>query len=308
MAYLWMLIGSIFFAAMSILTESLGSTFSFTWIIAVRSLLATLWMVSLTLLSGKKLVLCRPASLWMRSLAGCSAMLCLFFAMTHYDVAVVLSLSSTFPIWVAILGWPLLGQMPSITTWLALMVSMAGMSLVFLATQSQGQFAHPSHYLPSASIAAAAVAAIFSGIALIGLHKVKQVEPSAVVAHFSAVSTIICLTLWFVLPSDVPVATVALSDWLLLLGVAVTATVGQYFLTKAFQHGQPSKIAVVGLSQIAFAAFYKWLAMGRLPSWLSLVGIVLIVAATLWVMLNNALPKNPSASPLPGTPGKGARG
>ncbi len=286
MAYLWMLIGSLFFAIMSLLTESLGDQFSFTWIVAIRSLIASTWMVSFTLINGKKLVFLKPASLWMRSLAGCTAMLGLFYAMTHYDVAVVLSLSGTFPIWVAILSWPLLGQIPSRSTWLALLVSVGGMALVYLAAnQPASEQTVLAHHRPTLAILAATFAAIFSGVALIGLHKVKSIEPSAVVAHFSMVSTLICFTLWAILPWDQNPTPIGWESWGRLIGVGITATLGQFFLTKAFQHGQPAKVAVIGLSQVAIAALYKWLAYGRVPTSLSILGMLLILAATLWVML-----------------------
>lgn len=286
MAYLWMLIGSIFFAAMSLLTESLGAHFSFTWIVAIRSLIAAIWMIGLTLASGHRLVFFKPRSLWMRSLAGCTAMLCLFYALTHYDVAVILSLSGTFPIWVAVLSWPLLGHFPSWSTWLALAISFVGMSLVYLAADEASimRLAAP-HHQPTAAILAAVAAAMFSGVALIGLHKVKEVEPSAVVAHFSGVSTIICLALWAAMPNQQGLAPSDSWTWLRLLGVGLTATVGQFFLTKAFQHGQPARVAVVGLSQVAIAGLYKWIFYQRAPGWLSLLGMALILAATVWVML-----------------------
>ena len=72
-----------------------------------------------------------------------------------------------------------------------------------------------------------------------------------------------------------------------LLAVGVTAMLGQLFLTKAFAAGRPARISVVGLSQVAVAALYKWAVDGRVPSALGLAGMVLVVGTTLWVMLRN---------------------
>ncbi len=129
-------------------------------------------------------------------------MLCLFFAMTHYDVAVILSLSSMYPIWVAILSWPLLGQIPSRDTWLALVVSTIGMVLIYSAsTSGRASTDDPVHYMPHVAVPLAVLAAMFSGIALLGLHRLKNVDSSAVVAHFSGVSTIISFAIWMFIPS-----------------------------------------------------------------------------------------------------------
>ena len=48
LAYLWMLVGSIFFAIMALLAESLKEQFSYPWITMVRSGVATVLAVGLT--------------------------------------------------------------------------------------------------------------------------------------------------------------------------------------------------------------------------------------------------------------------
>lgn len=290
--YLWMLIGSFFFAIMGLLTESLGDEYSFAWIAGVRSGIATLLAVAMVWFSGARLVFFRPATLWWRSLAGCAAMMFLFFGMTHYDVSVILSLSSMYPIWVAVLGWPLLGHVPSRDTWIALAISTLGMWLVYsAAVMGDDSLAVQSHYLPHIAIPCGVIGGMLSGVALIGLHKVKDIDPRAVVAHFSAVSTMIAFSVWIIAPiffgkGEAMVATDSTS-LLRLLAVGVTAMLGQLFLTKAFAAGRPARISVVGLSQVAVAALYKWAVDGRVPSALGLAGMVLVVGTTLWVMLRN---------------------
>lgn len=285
MPYLWMLIGSIFFAVMGLLTESLGDEYSFAWIASIRSAIATALAIALVLAGRAKFVVFRPANMWMRSLAGCAAMMCIFFAMTHYDVAIILSLSSMYPIWVAVLGWPLLGQLPSRDTWLALLVSTLGMVMVYLAATGKPiSDVQTAHYMPHIAIPIAALASMLSGVALIGLHKVKDVDSRAVVAHFSAVSTLIALVIWALMPAPSTLVATNSTSVLRLVGVGVTAMLGQLFLTKAFASGRPARISVVGLSQVAVAALYKWVVESRVPSPLAFVGMLMVIGATFWVM------------------------
>jgi len=126
-----MLVGSIFFAIMALLAESLKEQFSYPWITTVRSGVATVLAVGLTVAAGAKLVFLRPITLWIRSLAGWVSMICGFYALTHYDVEIVLALTNMYPLWVAVLSWPLLGVFPSNKTWLALIVSCLGMWMVY---------------------------------------------------------------------------------------------------------------------------------------------------------------------------------
>ena len=281
-----MLIGSIFFAAMGLFTESLANEYSFAWIAAIRSAIATVLAATLVIYHRASFAVFRPASLWMRSLAGCAAMLCIFFAMTHFDVAVVLSLTSMYPIWVAVLGWPLLGHWPTRDTWIALAISTAGMWLIYSsATGGSFDIHRHAHYMPQVAIPLAALASMLSAVALIGLHRVKELDPRAVVTHFSAVSTAICFLAWTVFPQGQLYTPRGIDSSWRLLAVGVTAMFGQLFLTKAFSAGRPARISVIGLSQVAVAAGYKWVVEGHVPSTVGCIGMLMVLGATTWVML-----------------------
>jgi drug/metabolite transporter (DMT)-like permease len=82
----------------------------------------------------------------------------------------------------------------------------------------------------------------------------------------------------------------------LLLGVGVTATIGQLFLTKAFATGHPGRVSVVGLSQVGFGMLIELVFRGRDFNALTMTGIVLVLAPTAWVMLRErraAVPIDP---------------
>ena len=62
-------------------------------------------------------------------------------------------------------------------------------------------------------------------------------------------------------------------------------------LTRAFAFGNPSRVAVVSLSQIVFALVPDVLIFKHPPHPGSLLGIVLITAPTAWVMLHARHPE-----------------
>src|SRR5699024_1126505 len=76
-------------------------------------------------------------------------------------------------------------------------------------------------------------------------------------------------------------------DWLVMLklvGMGVSALVGQLFLTLAFSRGAPAKVSVVGLTQIVFAlAFGVWLFDHKVNA-LTLAGTALVIAPTAWLL------------------------
>ena len=285
MAYLWMLVGSIFFAIMALLAESLKEQFSYPWITMVRSGVATVLAITLALAAGARLVFLKPVTLWIRSLSGWASMICGFYAITHYDVEIVLALTNMYPLWVAILSWPLLGILPSKKTWIALVISCLGMWIVYassiVAITSPSNFSTPKTAIPMAILAG-----MLSGVALINLHRVRHIDTRAIVAHFSGVATACSLVVWLLVPVSPPTRPIDFVSVMRLIGIGLAATVGQLCLTKAFSTGSPARVSVVGLSQVVVAALAKWFMEQRVPTTGSIIGMTLVVASTIWVILS----------------------
>lgn len=274
--YVWMLLGSLSFALMVSCTRVLGFYCDWQLIALVRSVLAFLFTAGLCLAARKQLVLWQPGTLWVRSIAGSISMVCSFFAYTRLPVADVLALTNMFPIWVALLSWPLLGELPPGHVWLSVACGLAGVLLIQRPHFADGNFA----------VYVALAASFASAIAMIGLHRLRTVDARAIVAHFSGVAVVFCAVSFFLFERPFsPRLTPDGPSILLLLAVGIFGTVGQLFLTRAFAEGQPAKISVVSLSQIVFALIVDaaWFDRSFTPT--TLAGIVLVVAPTAWLML-----------------------
>jgi drug/metabolite transporter (DMT)-like permease len=298
--YLWMLLGTFAFAVMAVLINELKEEVPWQWIALARSSLAMLFGAGLVLAAGAKFVFLKPGTLWMRSLAGSVSLLCGFYAMTHYDVSVVLTLTNMYPLWVAVLSWPLMGELPSTDTWIAAVVGVIGVAVLSLGTtppvsplgMAGSEVAGTSNWSATIAILAAIVSAMTSAVALIGLHKLHAIDSRAVVTHFSFVSTMGCLgaiiVVAFTQPSAHPLglpASATPAMLLMLVCVGLAATAGQLFLTKAFTTGSPSRISVIGLAQTAITMLFQVILHGQQFSPITLAGMALIVTPTAWVLL-----------------------
>jgi drug/metabolite transporter (DMT)-like permease len=283
--YLWMLLGTLAFAVMAVLINELKEEVPWQWIALARSSLAMVFGAGLVLAARAKFVFLRPRTIWMRSLAGSISLLCGFYAMTHYDVSVVLTLTNMYPLWVAVLSWPLMGEVPSTDTWIAAVIGVLGVAVLSLGTSPPG--------LPvGISVGEVAGTTDYSATIAILASIVSALDSRAVVTHFSFVSTMGCLgaigAVAFTqsnatslgLPSSVTSVTL-----LMLLCVGIAATTGQLFLTKAFTTGSPSRISVIGLAQTAFTMLFQVILHNQQFSATTLAGMALIVAPTAWVLL-----------------------
>jgi drug/metabolite transporter (DMT)-like permease len=290
--YIWMLLGAASFAVMSILTASLKDEVDWQWIAIARAGLAMTFAATMAKAAGKHLVFFRPRKLWMRSIAGSVSLVGGFYAMTHYPVSEVLTLTNMFPLWVAVLSLPLLGEWPSSDVWPAVLIGIVGIVLIQQPQIDVNQFSAGKW-----AVAAAVVSSFTSAIAMIGLHQVREIDPRAVVAHFSGVALLCCVLSLFAFPTQ--------HEWTLnvrmvamLLAIGVCATVGQLFLTLAFSAGPPARVSVVGLSQVGFVMLMEMVFMGRSFSPTTVLGIALVVAPTAWSLIRSAAQPKPEEIPV----------
>src|SRR5256885_16446061 len=136
--YLWMLSGAASFSVMSILTVALKERMDWQWIALARAGLAMIFAALLAKAASARLVFFRPAKLWTRSIAGSISLVCGFYAMTHYPVSEVLTLTNMFPLWVVVLSLPLLGYWPPADVWPAVLIGIVG--IVLIQSAKGGQF------------------------------------------------------------------------------------------------------------------------------------------------------------------------
>lgn len=287
-AYLWMLVSAFSFATMGALAHALRDNVDWQIVALVRAFVTLVVFGVAAVLAGVKLHFWKPRSLWLRSLPGGVSLVCTFFALAHLPVSIVITLTNIYPIWVALLSWPLLRQRPRKSVWLAVLAGIIGVALVQQPQAAAGNYAVLVAVLGSFTIA----------LAMIALHRLQDMSTQVVVFHFSlvalmfALASMFCFGQWTVSPN------VLFDGWVMLtlLGVGLAATVGQLFLTLAFAAGPPSEVAVVSLTQVLFAFGYDTLIWGYAFRAATLVGMALVVAPTLWFMAT-ARRRNHAVSP-----------
>jgi drug/metabolite transporter (DMT)-like permease len=284
--YLWMLCGCGWFAAMVILIGLANDHVAWQTVAVFRAAIAALFATAIALGTRAKLTIGTPI-LWVRSVAGSLSMVTSFYALTHLPGSDVLVVTNTFPMWVALLSWPAFGERPTLGVLAAVLAAVAGVAVCNKLEFSQFEPAH----------VAAIVASAFTAVAMMGLNRVKGVSSMGVVVHFSWVSVAFCSMTYLMPPKEgevKPLLPAEVVHWVELLGVGATATVGQIFLTKAFRGGQATKVSVVGLSQVVMVMVWEGVFGGREFNAWQLVGTVLVLGPTAYVMIRERRVRPPS--------------
>jgi drug/metabolite transporter (DMT)-like permease len=280
-----MLLGSVSFAVMATMANALTPRCDWQIIALARTVLALIFAALLGYGAGVKFVFLRPRTLWVRSIAGSISLVCTFYAYSKIPVSDLLTLTHMFPVWVALLSWPVLGEKPSRGVWVSVVIGLVGVALIQQVHLAAGNFA---------SLVALA-SSLFTAIAMLGLHRLQHIDVRAVVVHFSGVSLLFAVATVFLFERKGNTPEISDSPTMfMLLGVGLTATIGQLLLTRAFATGIPARVSVVGLSQVVFGFVLELVFATVDINWQKIVGILLVLIPTAWLMASQ-----PHAAELP---------
>lgn len=203
-------------------------------------------------------------ALMCRSLFGIGGVVCFFWAIDHLLLADATMLAKLSPFFVAIFAAIFLRERLTARVSMALILGFAGGLLVI----------KPSFDLEVLPALIGAASAVFAGGAYVLLRYLRDREaPETIVLHFSLVSVVGLLP--FVLPTF---GRPTLTEGIWLLGIGLSAAVGQLTLTASYRHGPAGQVALAGYANIIFSALFGWLLWTEVPDLLSIAGGLLIIA------------------------------
>jgi drug/metabolite transporter (DMT)-like permease len=274
----WMLTAAFCFATMGALAHQVGTRCDWLLIAYTRILCTFLCAVALARAGGARLVVWRPRTLWVRSIAGTISLVCAFYALARLPVADVLTLTNTYPLWIVVLSWGRGGRAGRLVDLLCVCSGVAGVALIQRPYLSgQGNLA----------VLVALGSSFTTAIAMLGLHRLRSVDARAVVAHFAGLASLVLTACISVHPRPTTVTSLGPAVLSLLLGVGLAGTAGQVFLTRAFAAGAPARIAVLSLTQVVFAMLYDMAIEGRVLTAPTLAGFGLVLAPTAWITVRS---------------------
>ncbi len=280
----YMLGAAALMATMGALVHQVGTRSDWLVVAFIRTVIMMITAATLVRVAGLPLAIWRPRSLWVRSMAGSFSLVCNFFALSHLPVADAVTLSNMHPLWIVLLTavglrrWPAAAEMVSVAS------GLLGVILV-----ERPDVAHAQ----GLAVAVALMSSVSTAVAMLGLHRLKGIDTRAVVAHFAGVASAVA-AVWLIIrwqdlhPTSLDPMTITM-----LVGVGAAGTLGQIFLTRAYSSAAPTKLAVVGLTQVVFAMGYDVAIWGRSLDPITLLGFVLVLAPTTWLSIRSARKQTP---------------
>ena len=204
-----------------------------------------------------------------RSSFGMAAMYSFFYGLAHIPLGDAMLIKSTIPLIIPFVSVLWLQEKITQRVMLAGSLGFAG---VFLILEPTGN----TNWASLVSLFSSVMAAF----AFVTVRKLSATEPPLrIVAYFAicgvTISAIPLLWSW---------KTPTITQWLLLMLVGLTTTIGQLLLTRGYQNAPASSVGIFTYTSVPFGTFLGWLFWEELLDRNSFVGAALIVLAG-WIIL-----------------------
>ncbi len=203
----------------------------------------------------------------------------MFLALRHLPLADAIAIAFVMPFMILILGHYLLGEAVGARRMAACAVGFVGTLMVI----------QPSFMTVGwAALLPVAVAACFAFFMLATRHISREIDPIAMQALTGLMATAALVPALVAghlsgLP-DLGVTALVATDWALLATLGVLGSCVHLLLSWSLRFAPTSTLAPMQYLEIPFATLLGWLVFGALPNGLAALGILVTVAAGLYVI------------------------
>ena len=175
-----------------------------------------------------------------RCMTGLGAMYCLFYAVAHLKLSEAVLLSLTNPLFIPLIAFIWIGEMPLKRAWGAILIGFAGIALIL----------RPGPGIMDINSLVGLMAGVCIAFEMVTIRRMSSTEPAVrIVFYFVLLSTLISAIplLWAGrIPSP--------HEWLYLLLVGLSATVGQFFMAKGYSLAPAAHVSPFSYGTVLFAA------------------------------------------------------
>ncbi|MEN5387879.1 DMT family transporter [Aliarcobacter skirrowii] len=273
----YMILASFLFALMGIMAKELSDNLSTIQIVFFRNVFGVFIILYSIYKSPLKQIGGKFWLLIFRGVAGFSALLFFFYNIANIPLGEAMTFSKTSTIFTALLAYFFLKEQIGFKGWIGVFIGFVG--ILFIA-EFDGSSLEKTDYLGILSGVGAALA--YTSIRELR----KFYDGRAIVLSFMAVGTI--LPLIFMIISefytnsklDFMLGTFVMpqaKDWIFIFFLAIFSTYAQIYMTKSYSLAKAGIVSTVSYSNIAFSIVLGLFVGDVFPSFIVVLGIILIV-------------------------------
>jgi drug/metabolite transporter (DMT)-like permease len=269
MGIILMLLASASFATMSAMLKGIGPTVPLTQLVFLRCIMAVPFLFAWVICQERPVVVRAKRLLLVRTILGMTAMYGYFYALTHMPLADCIFIGRTNPLLLALFAPLVLGETTPPAAWIAISTGVIGVALIM----------KPAMAWPVAAWVALGASAIAAAAQLTVRRLNRTDHPLVIVFNFTLLTGL--LTACKALPEFVSMNR---QQWLLIIGVAVFASLGQLLMTAAYGRDRAPAVAAASYSSVVLSVVYGYLFWKEVPQPLAWWGGGLIIVGGLLLL------------------------
>ena len=281
-------LGGLCFAIQDAGIKWLSAEIAVLQILFLRSLFGMLLLGASRPLTGEtiRLRVQRPWLVALRTLINILSWILFFTSLKYLPLATAVALFFSFPLFLALISVPLLGERVGIRRVSAICVGFVG---VLLITNPASGLSPAALMMLGAALGWAIVASL--------TRILGETENTSTLLFYTLIGFAVLLGL----PQFWLWQSIQLMDYLMIFGVAFFGVIAQFSVTKAYAIASPSLIAPFEYTALIWSAILGYLVWSDVPDWYAVSGALLIIASGIYVIHREALGAGDQTGPVPAT-------
>ena len=264
-AIAWMVLAGICFSATGVFVKLSGGLVVVWTVIFGRSTVIAIMTFVISKIQNISLAFEEPRWLLTRCVTGLSAMACYFYAIPLIPLTTAVVLQWTSPLFVALFSGFLIKERVSPFLFGCIIVAFAGTILII----------SPSFEAIEVNALYALISGILSALAYLSIRQLRTTASSeSVVFWFAVFCVIVSLPL-----SANELTSLSIYEIQVLIGVGVTAGIGQIGMTRAYHAAKAAYIGAFSYSTVVMSWIYGLLIFDEILSFWDMIGTLLIVSS-----------------------------
>ena len=264
-AIAWMILAGLCFSATGVFVKLSGGLVIVWTVIFGRSIVIAIMTFILSKIQKISLTFEEPRWLLARCITGLSAMACYFYAIPLIPLTTAVVLQWTSPLFVALFSGFLIKERVSPFLFGCIIVAFAGTTLII----------SPSFEAIEVNAIYALISGILSALAYLSIRQLRTTASSeSVVFWFAVFCVIVSLPL-----SAEELVSLSSYEIQVLIGVGITAGIGQIGMTRAYHAAKAAYIGAFSYSTVVVSWAYGLLIFAEILSFWDMVGTLLIVGS-----------------------------
>tara|TARA_Y100000590_G_scaffold276677_1_gene310664 strand:+ start:320 stop:1198 length:879 start_codon:yes stop_codon:yes gene_type:complete len=264
-AIAWMILAGLCFSATGVFVKLSGGLVIVWTVIFGRSAVIAIMTFIISKIQNISLTFEEPRWLLARCITGLSAMACYFYAIPLIPLTTAVVLQWTSPLFVALFSGFLIKERVSPFLFGCIIVAFVGTTLII----------SPSFEAIEVNAIYALTSGILSALAYLSIRQLRTTASSeSVVFWFAVFCVIVSLPL-----SAEELVSLSTYEIQILVGVGVTAGIGQIGMTRAYHAAKAAYIGAFSYSTVVVSWAYGLLIFDEILSFWDMVGTLLIVGS-----------------------------